>query len=201
MTKRISKNPEKYCRVAYKSLYANRDEWGTPDAHRPITRIMYDQVFSSGCDKTLGLISERAAALPKSKRCDDHYLSPQFVGRMVMDNQERFLNNYESFKEVFYLARRTIAVTKPENNALSEFTNNRSGIYRVYIPTDKKYEALGINLLTEDDSGTLRVCPSSTAYQHSIINKLLEYERDFLFEIPPPAKIKLEEKMSKLSGV
>lgn len=201
MAKRPPKNPEKYCRVAWNCLTANKDSWGDPESFRPITRIMYDQVFCSGYDRTLGLVSKRALELPKSKRCSDHYLSPQFIGRMVMDNQERFLNCYENFRKIFYLSRRIIDVTKPENTALSVLTHNAGGAdgYSIYEPTDKKYDRLGIKLVSVNQDPA-PFAADTAPYEHPLIAELLDYEKRFLTEMPLSAQEKLQEKKSKLSG-
>ena len=183
------KNPEAYCITTYNNLKANLLNWGCPDFYRPITRIMYEGVFSSGTND-LGYISKEALANPKM-RCKDHYLSPQFIGRMIMDNPSRFLKNYEDFKDIFFLARGVLNVTKKENTALSHLTYNNGTEYRVYVPTDKKYEHIGINLLSKVDrsasgwrTANVVQCSAADAYASPSIEFLLEYERDFLTTRP-----------------
>ena len=53
--------------------------------------------------------------LNKTKTVHDHCLSPQFIGRMIMDNQEKYLSDYETFEEIFWYKCRTIIVTQREN--------------------------------------------------------------------------------------
>ncbi|MBT7337359.1 hypothetical protein HN801_01485 [Candidatus Peregrinibacteria bacterium] len=208
--KKHTKNPEAYCEVLFNSLSTNRHLWGTHDACRPITRLAYEEVFSSGNDPyALELISERALALKPAQRCQDHYLSPQFlVGRMIMDNQEKYLDDYDKFKDIFFLARRTITVTKTENSALSTLTYNRGGYdgYEIYVPTDKKYDKIGISLLTKTDkegeegwtAAAVKANPpipfaTEDAYGHPVIRELLRYEEDYLCEMD----LKREEKFNK----
>ena len=52
-----------------------------------LTRILYDQVFSSGKPNQTGYISSAAMTnkREKKKTCSDHCLSPQFVARMIFD--------------------------------------------------------------------------------------------------------------------
>lgn len=151
------KNPEAYCLTAFNSLNANRDQWncGDSDFFRPITRIMYEAVVQSGYDR-LDFISERAfqdilecldknISLGKCKTITyDHHLSPQFCGRMVMDNPEKYLDNYEDFKKVFYAARQVVLVTKKENSAVASLSqvDQKTGRYIVYKPTDEKYKTI-----------------------------------------------------------
>ena len=77
------KNWKAYCKVCYNALRANVEFWGDPDYFRPITRTFYEHVFSSGNEHN-GFISEDALNNPK-QRTKDHCLSPQFIGRMIMD--------------------------------------------------------------------------------------------------------------------
>jgi len=209
--KKRKKNPEAYCQVLFNSLISNRHLWGTHDACRPITRLAYEEVFSSANDPyTLELISERALALKPEQRCQDHYLSPQFlVGRMIMDNQEKYLDDYDKFKEIFFLARRTITVTKTENSALCTLTDNSAGGYdgyEIYVPTDKKYDKVGISLLTKTDkdgkTGWAKRAVKENppipfaiegAYDHPVIQELLKYEEGYLCEMD----LKREEKFNK----
>ena len=171
------KNWKKYCKVAYNSLRANVELWGDPDYFRPITRTFYESVFSSGYDHN-GFISEDALINPE-QRTQDHCLSPQFIGRMIMDNAEIYLNDYTLFENLFWIARTTIVVTKEENKKLSMLTDNRGIDYKVYVPTDQKYKHLGIKLYHRKG----REWKTSVPFESNIIptpTDLLSYEQNFL---------------------
>ena len=172
-----SKNWKAYCQVAFNALNANIDNWGDPDFYRPITRLFYEQVFSSGYNHS-GLISEEAMNNPE-QRTNDHCLSPQFICRMIMDNSEIYLSDYDIFENLFNLARMTICVTKNENKQLSMLTDNDGKDYRVYVPTDLKYQHLGIKLYKKIGSQW----KDSVEYDDNIIpapKDLLNYEKNFL---------------------
>ena len=172
-----SKNWKAYCQVAFNALNANIDNWGDPDFYRPITRLFYEQVFSSGYNHS-GLISEEAMNNPE-QRTNDHCLSPQFICRMIMDNSEIYLSDYDIFENLFNLARMTICVTKNENKQLSLLTDNDGKDYRVYVPTDRKYEHLGIKLYKKSGSQWR----DAVEYDDNIIpapKDLLNYEKNFL---------------------
>jgi len=158
-------------------MRANVKLWGDPDCFRPITRSFYEQVFSSGYDHN-GYISEDALNNPK-QQTQDHYLSPQFIGRMIMDNAEIYLNDYTLFENLFWIARSTIVVTKEENKRLSMLTDNDGMDYKVYVPTDQKYKHLGIKLYRK--KGTF--WKTSVPLDNNIIPApldLLNYEKKFL---------------------
>ena len=177
ITMKKVKNWKKYCKVAYNSLRANVELWGDPDYFRPITRTFYESVFSSGYDHN-GFISEDALINPE-QRTQDHCLSPQFIGRMIMDNAEIYLNDYTLFENLFWIARTTIVVTKEENKKLSMLTDNRGIDYKVYVPTDQKYKHLGIKLYHRKG----REWKTSVPFESNIIptpTDLLSYEQNFL---------------------
>ena len=109
-----SKNWKAYCQTTFNSLRANVNNWGNPDFFRPITRLYYIGVFDCGTSNHLGLISEEALNNP-TERTKDHCLSPQFIGRMIMDNPEKYLEDYDIFENLFWLSCSLITVTKEEN--------------------------------------------------------------------------------------
>ena len=96
------------------------------------------------------LISETAFSNKQvgRKTVHDHYLSPQFVGRMILDHPDQYLTDFGVFRDIFYKSCGTIIVTAEENIRLSHLTNNDGDDYKVYVPTDQKYQHLGINLLS-----------------------------------------------------
>jgi hypothetical protein len=173
-----SKNWKAYCQTSFNCLQANVKNWNNPDFFRPITRSFYEQVFSSGYNHT-GLISENAVNNSK-QRTDDHCLSPQFIGRMIMDNPDRYLSDYDIFENLFYLARTSIRITKSENKQLSLLTTNKGGSeYKVYVPTNLKYQHLGIRLYRKIGTRWDNV----VEYDDNILpapKDLLQYEKRFL---------------------
>ena len=71
------------------------------------------------------------------------------------------------FEEIFVKSCTKIKVTKKENKQLSQFTINKRGQpYQVLVPTDKKYERLGIELYNRPD-GTTRWNTSQQSWNNS----------------------------------
>ena len=120
----MKKNSYSYCEGSYLSLKATMHKWGDPNWTRFLTRIFYNSMFGAGTNPT-GFISESALQnkLNKEKTCQDHYLSPQFMGRMILDNQEKYLSDLETYTEIFNIACSTVEVTVEENSILSEGIN------------------------------------------------------------------------------
>jgi hypothetical protein len=98
---------------------------------------------------------------------------------MIMDNPEIYLENFDNFKKLFWLGCSTITVTKKENTSLSLLTNNDGYDYKVYVPTNLKYEHLNINLHKRIDSFWKNSVPTETNII-SVPEELLEYEKQFL---------------------
>jgi len=181
--KRVKKDWRAYCKTSFNALKGNVGDWGTPEFYRPITRIFYINVFDCGLSNFTGLISENALnnKLSGKKTVYDHCLSPQFIGRMIMDNHEKYLTNYSAFENLFWESCRTVMVTQDENFSLAGLTDNRGSEYKVYVPTDKKYNHLGINLYfrPQKNGRWSEAVPLDT----NIIETpedLLEYEKGFL---------------------
>jgi len=176
---KTTKNWRAYCLTAFNSLRANVKHWTDPDFFRPITRMYYMGVQSCGDGiNHLGWISEQAL-INSGERTRDHCMSPQFIGRMIMDNSDKYLSDYDIFENLFWLSCSTITVTKKENKQLSNLTKNDGGNYVVYIPTNLKYQHLGIKLYRK----TGAQWKTAVECEDNIIpapSDLLEYEKKFL---------------------
>ena len=124
MTKEI-KNPEEYCRTAFNSMKANLYRWGKPETDlRSLTRIYYVNVHDSGYDP-LNYISEEAIPyrlnLQTKKITSDHYTRPQMQSRLIYNNPDKYLSDYDIFKKLFFDARKTVIITKDENERASKW--------------------------------------------------------------------------------
>lgn len=181
--KRVKKDWKAYCKTAFNALSGNIENWGKLDFYRPITRIYYISVFDCGLSNFTGLVSENALnnKLNGKKVVYDHCLSPQFIGRMIMDNSDKYLSNYSIFESLFWDSCQTIMVTQEENIALSALTENNGIYYKVHIPTNKKYNHLGINLYfrPQKNGRWSETVPLDTNIIETPID-LLEYEKTFL---------------------
>jgi hypothetical protein len=177
-TKPPKKNWEAYCETAFNNMNGNLKNWGKADYYRPITRTFYINVFDCAGVNHTGFISKNAIDYPKDRTLD-HCLSPQFVGRMIMDNPEKFLSDYELFKNLFWLACSTVTVTKKENTSLSMLTENNGYDYKVYVPTNLKYNHLGIELYEKNGTRWKDSKPKNSNIL-DVPEQLLEYETQFL---------------------
>ena len=84
----MKKDWKVYAEKTFNNLKANSHKWrSSPNWDRAITRDYYIGVFDCGNPNPTGLISENAFnnKLNKIKTVPDHCLSPQFIGRMIMD--------------------------------------------------------------------------------------------------------------------
>ena len=179
MTTKHKKVWQAYSKTAYNAMCASLPNWGDPDFYRPITRLYYISVFDCAQVNHLGLISEEALNNRK-ERTHDHCLSPQFIGRMIMDNPDKYLQDYSVFEQMFWLSCSTITVTKRENKELSMLTENNGFDYKVFVPTNLKYNHLGIQLYKKETGKTWK---SAVPQDHNLIPappELLEYEKSFL---------------------
>lgn len=183
-TKLMKKDWKITCKKAFRNLNANACDWNTCDQwKREISRDFYLAVFDSGNPNPSGYISENAYVnkMNKQKTVHDHCFSPQFIGRMVMDNADIYLSDYQKFKQVFWYACTTIVVTQKENELLSYLTDNNNDGLKIKVPTNKKYEHLGIKLYKRDE-GRIHWKYSKPTNKSfiEVPQELLEYEKQYL---------------------
>lgn len=180
----MKRNWQIFCEKTYNNMRANAHKWNESDEWNiALARDFYLGVFDSGNPNASGLISEDAYVnkMNKGKTTHDHCLSPQFVGRMILDNQNTYLNDYEKFKTAFWYSCRTIIVTAKENEKLSFLTKNDDDGYKVLVPTHLKYQHLGITLYKREKGK--REWKYAQPTHNNVIEvpeELLEYEKRFL---------------------
>jgi hypothetical protein len=181
--KQIKKDWKAYCKTSFNSLRANLEDWGKSEFYRPITRIYYINVFDCGISNFTGLVSENALynKLNGKKVVYDHCLSPQFVGRMILDNPDKYLTDYSTFENIFWESCKTVMVTQKENFDLAALTQNDGQEYKVSVPTDRKYNHLGINLYFRPKKhGRWNTAVPLDTNIIETPEDLLEYEKEFL---------------------
>ena len=183
------KRVEVYCKIAFNGLKSNIDEWNSnkdcKDHVRAITHSFYNTVHSLSIPS--GLISENAVKKkneePEWALTKDHCYSPQFVGRMIMDNADLYFSNYELYRQLFLTACTTIIITPEENRALSFLTSNRNNEFVIKAHTDVKYKRENIKLLKKESGPKWYTKPMDSVdnYIQTPV-ELLEYETQFLVE-------------------
>mgnify|MGYP003128677554 FL=1 len=171
---------EYFSETAFDSMEAQirKNRWQDADSFKKIslTRIFYDQIHSCGYPNKTSLISIDAMRnlSNKKKPTQDHILSPQFVARMIYDNPNVWLSDYEIFKDLFFKCCQTIQVTRQENDILRGFTSSRNDNFSIRVPTVKKYDAAGINLF--DGNAFI----SNQIFEDLVPKELTEYEKQYL---------------------
>jgi len=185
-----------YCMIAFNSLKEFGKYWHIPEWKRPLSKIVYDNVFHSTNLHTgfitRGSLNKRIEyeKNPKFDKktgkkkpfqpCFDHYLSPQFVGRMIMDNPSAYLEDFDVFKNIFTLMTSVVETTNPENTKLRQLTSNKGGNYKVFASTDTKYEVAEIELLKRPKGETSWIKATITDDKLYFPKDLIEYEKRFL---------------------
>ena len=137
----ISKRSFEYCLTAWNVLKSNSYRWHeglNTDAERSIARMFYQSVFDTSAERT-GLSTKPGAKYTDEGMTDDHYMAPQTVAKFIIESP-KILNNYDKFEEIFLFCRRTIVVTKVENEALKELTKKQP------VLTKDKYDYLDMKL-------------------------------------------------------
>ena len=177
---------EVYAEGTFNNMRSNAHNWNRSfDDRRKISRDFYYGVFDAKNPFPTNMISEQALDNQLQGKTNlntwDHYHCPQFVGRMIMENQERYLQDYELFKAIFGVCTQQIRVTKKENEQLSALTDPDREGYKVLAPTNLKYQQLGIKLYRRRDGKKL--WKDSDPIETNVLEipeDLLEYEKQYL---------------------
>ena len=178
-----------YCLIAFNAMKANLDLWRSnpndKDVLRGVTRPYYDLVHSLSIPS--GYITVNALEEKKNDSnwviCKDHCYSPQFVARMIMDHADIYLEDYDKFKNLFYKSCTTIDITPEENRKLSLLTSNQKGHFKIYVPTDKKYQHLNIQLVKRNYGRNWHQKPADVVSNYiETPEEILNYEKQFLVE-------------------
>ena len=145
-----TKNPEEYCLTAFNSMKANLYRWNNPETDiRSLTRIYYVNVHDSGYDR-LNYISEEAIPYRLNSQTKkitwDHYTRPQAQSYMIYNNPDKYLSDYDTFKKLFFDARKTVIITCDENDRASKDTNNDGILYTIKHLSNEVYDSLGIKM-------------------------------------------------------
>ena len=102
------------------------------------------------------------------------------MGRMILDNSEKYLYDLETYTKIFIIACSTVEVTVEENSILRQYTSNKDNNYKVYVPTNQKYDRADIKLCKRPEGKKLWKYAQLTEEKLFFPEDLLEYEKKFL---------------------
>ena len=127
------------CKQAFKYLKNNIEEWETIGTEQYyyqqiISMAFYNMVFKFGSN-----ISGYCENGAEKSGTDDHWLSPRMGCYAIMNEKRELLDNYEEFREFFYLLRSTIKLNKSKNDSDEiKFVNDiKTGIVVKNLTIDK----------------------------------------------------------------
>jgi hypothetical protein len=136
---------KEYALTAYNSLGANSHRWKKgrySDAEKSISRLLYDQVHSTGPKKTgLTTVPKDHQNLPLMTY--DHYMTPQSASGFVFDN-DFILNDFDKFFDFYLSCLNTCHILKTQNQELKSITKKN-------ILTKNRYNFLGYILYKDGD--------------------------------------------------
>jgi hypothetical protein len=104
----------------------------------------------------------------------DHCFPPHVIGHYIMDNADKYLNDYEAYSNIFDLCTTTILITKEENTRLRRQTKTRQGQLILECSLLDKYANANIKLI--DGSGPIEDFP------FSLPDSYLDWEKQFIME-------------------
>jgi hypothetical protein len=140
-----------------------------------VHRLYYDSIQRHR-HRFTGYVSKNAMK-KNANTTYDHFSMPQWIARLILDNDDVYLSDFEKFNDIFKFSLQTIKVTKEENKKLSSQTpviKKIDGIKTfIEISIKDKYDKAGI-MLWSDKEGYVDKFPIP------IPQEILDYEEQFL---------------------
>ena len=90
----------------------------------------------------------------------------------------------QTYTKIFTIACSTVEVTVEENSILRQYTSNTDNNYKVYVPTDEKYERAGIKLCKRPEGKTYWKYAQPTQEKLEFPADLIVYEKQYLAPMP-----------------
>jgi hypothetical protein len=173
-----------YCVVAWVAFQALKPFWRlSTDAKgfliRAISRILYSCSFG---DKSKGIssgLTSNLNPLPKTMT-SDHFIPPESAGTFAMDNQEKYLDNFDTFFNLYTASKYTHKVEKTVNTLLSKV--------KKLIPKIYSYRDLGVyeketkdkKLKFDENNGVKLFCEHTKKEVSNLIAPLVKVADGFL---------------------
>ena len=172
-----------YCVTAWVAFQALKIFWrlvSDPNNFfvRAISRILYSCSFS---DRDKGIKSGLTSNLNPSDdviMTNDHFLPPELAGTFVMDNPEKYLDNFDNFFGVYKASQYTHEVERTQNKALSKSKS--------WIPKIFSYRDLSLAPTTDKEKipNGIKLYDKQTQKEVSnLIAPMVKVTDDFLFDL------------------
>ena len=135
----LTKDQSDNCYTCFHKMRSSLWMWNKPEfKQRNLWRIFYTDISTI----TSGIISLKASAknyaYENDRLVDEHWSTPEKIGKFIFDNASEYLEDYDKFKQLYMTCSMTIKTLKSENITLSK----QKGV-RVL----EKYKNANINLI------------------------------------------------------
>tara|TARA_R110000796_G_scaffold239883_1_gene360708 strand:+ start:1064 stop:1714 length:651 start_codon:yes stop_codon:yes gene_type:complete len=161
------------------------DRWYDMESRRPMSRDFYEHLLN----KPSGFMTKAAKDILNDPLLDkqekaklttaDHVLSGQTWGTFVVARYtEVFEDDFPKYVGECLTASQTVISTVEENNRFKEYTVNdktTGGTLRLRVPTEKRYEAAGINKLWNKNIGYY-----VEGFPFELSEEYLDFEKEYL---------------------
>ncbi len=170
-----------YCVVAWVAFQALKPFWRLstdPKGFfvRAISRILYSCSFA---DKSKGIpsgLTSNLNPLPDTMT-SDHFIPPQSAGTFAMDNQEKYLDPYDTFFKLYTASKYTHKVEKTVNTLLSRI---KKLIPKIYSYRDLGVEEQGKNGQFDEHNGVKLFSERTKKEVSNLIAPLVKVADGFL---------------------
>ena len=170
----LNDNQEKTCHTCYVMMKSVLPYWGDSKIkQRSLWRLFYNNISSvpSGYVSTKIIdIDSGTKKMTGDREVQEHWSTPEMVGKFIFDNADVYLNDYEKFRQLYMACSTTIRTLHSENQTLRQQKD---------VPVLDKYNKAGIDLFGES-----RVVWHDEPFPlgHLLPQEVIDYDRRLINE-------------------
>ncbi len=164
----MNKNQEKVCYTCFHKMKATFFMWRDPQfKQRSLWREFYSQISTirSGWESVNA--AEKNFINEKDRLVEEHWSTPELVGKFILDNANVYLEDYNKFRDLYITCSQTITTLHSENQTLREQKN---------IPILEKYKEAKIDLMGD------RVVLYTDPFPFTLPEELIEYDKKLILD-------------------
>ena len=170
----LNDNQEQTCHTCFIMMKSVLPYWGDKSIkQRSLWRLFYNNISSvpSGYVSTKLIdIDSGMRKLGGDRIVQEHWSTPEMVGKFIFDNADVYLNDYEKFRQLYIACSTTIKTLHSENQTLRQQND---------VPVLDKYNKAGIDLFGES-----RVVMHDEPFPlgHLLPEEVIQYDKNKLKE-------------------
>lgn len=166
----MNNNQEKVCYTCFHRMKATFYMWRDPQfKQRALWREFYIQISTIRSPWKSVKSVEKDYANEKDRIVDEHWSTPELVGKFILDNADVYLEDYDKFRDLYITCSQTIQTLHSENLLLREQKD---------VPVLEKYKEAKIDLIGPHNEVRLY----DELFPFTLPEELIEYDKKLILD-------------------